>query len=127
MLKQITIVSLVAIAGTALAQGDDSASAMFQRLDSNGDGVISQSEAEADARVSRLYDTLDTRGTIENSAANANAEGITQAQFEAGMTAAQRSGAVGPAASGGETYKVYPDGSQERVEGTGVGQSKRTD
>ena len=108
--------------GQASASGDvvTSLADKFAELDRNDDGLLSQSEAEADPTVGAAYESFDTTGTIEDSAQNARPGGITVEQFEAGMQAAASSGAIGPAVSGGETYKVYPDGTMERVKGTGV-------
>lgn len=103
-----------------LTQDSGTLAARFHELDANGDGVLSRSEAEASSTVASLYESLDTSATIEDSATNAKPDGITLDQFESGMQAAHSGGTVGPAASGGETYKVYPDGSREKVEGTGI-------
>ncbi len=121
MYRIATLVSLALIAGACHAQSDAALAAQFKQLDSNSDGLLSENEARASSRVSELYESLDTSGTIEADARNNQPGGITYDQFEAGMTAADKSGSVGPAASGGETFKVYPDGTSERVEGTGVG------
>ena len=122
MLRIITAATAVVLATTAFAQSDPSTGTLFERLDSDGDGMLSQAEAQANPRVSELYESLDTSNTLEEHARNSQ-PGISRDQFEAGMAAAETSGAVGPAAAGGETYKVYPDGSREQVEGTGVGKS----
>ena len=108
--------------GQAAATGDvvTSLADKFAELDENGDGLLSQTEAESDPTVGATYESFDTTGTIEDSAQNARPGGITVEQFEAGMQAAASSGALGPPVSGGETYKVYPDGTMERVKGTGV-------
>ena len=92
----------------------------FAELDTDRNGLLSAAEAEADPTVGAAYESFDTTNTIEDSASNARAGGITLEQFEAGMQAAARSGAIGPPVSGGETYLVYPDGTMERVKGTGA-------
>lgn len=89
--------------------------ALFEQLDANGDGLLSRQEAAAVPSIADVYDSLDTRATIQQPSKNAHAAGITLQQFEAGMQAADTSGAFGPAASGGQTYLVYPDGSREPV------------
>lgn len=107
-------------AARADGTGDVEISEKFQQLDRNGDGLLSRSEAEADYAIGNLYDSFDTSATIEKGSEN-SAEGITEEQFEAGMQAlAKGSGAIGPAVSGGETILIYPDGTMERVKGTGV-------
>lgn len=94
---------------------------LFERLDSDDDGTLSRAEAEANPRVAEIYDSLDTRENIENPSSNAPADGVNFDQFEAGMTADRDGkGTVGPAASGGETYLVYPDGSRERIDDSGI-------
>ncbi|MFC3105229.1 hypothetical protein [Salinisphaera aquimarina] len=125
--NSLTVLALALLAGsgfaTQAAAADDASTdlaARFAQLDSNGDGLLSRTEAEADSTLSDMYDSLDTSPTIEDSATNAKPGGITLDQFESGMEAAQSGGTVGPAASGGETFKVYPDGTHERVEGTGI-------
>ena len=107
------------------AAGDTiSLQTLFERLDSDNDGTLTRAEAEANPRVAEIYDSLDTRENIENPSTNAPAEGINFNQFEAGMTADREGkGTVGPAASGGETYLVYPDGSRERIDDSGIDSS----
>lgn len=90
----------------------------FAELDANNDDLLSQQEAQADATVGAAYESFDTGETIEQRESNARPGGITREQFEAGMQAAASNGAIGPPVSGGETYKVYPDGTMERVKGT---------
>jgi len=123
MIRLAAAATLAVLATSTFAQTDPSLSTLFERLDTDSDGMLSQAEADANPRVSELYESLDTSNTLEEHARNSQ-PGISPDQFEAGMTAADSSGAVGPAASGGETYKVYPDGSSEQVEGTGIGKSR---
>lgn len=94
----------------ANAPGDLSATrALFDQLDANGDGYLSRAEANAVQPIADMYDSMDTNATLEKQAKHGNA-GIDYAQFKAGIEAARSSGAFGPAASGGQTYLVYPDG-----------------
>lgn len=100
----------------ANAPGDLSATrALFDQLDANGDGYLSRAEASAAEPIADMYDSMDTNETLEKQARHGNA-GIDYAQFKAGIEAARSSGAFGPAASGGETYLVYPDGHRQRIE-----------
>lgn len=88
--------------------------ALFDQLDANGDGYLSRAEAGAAQPIADMYDSMDTNDTLEKQAKHGNA-GIDYAQFKAGIEAARSSGAFGPAASGGQTYLVYPDGHRERI------------
>lgn len=100
--------------------GDIQISDKFRQLDANGDGLLSREEAQADTTIGALYDSFDTSGTIEKQARNKRPGGITEEQFEAGLQATASGGTIGPAASGGETLLVYPDGTMERVKGSGI-------
>lgn len=91
--------------------------ALFKQLDANGDGLLSQEEANAVPTLGEAYESFNTHATIQQPAKNAHEDGITLQQFEAGMQAAKRSGAFGPAVSGGEKYWVYPDGSRVSANG----------
>lgn len=95
-----------------------SLAAQFHKLDTNGDGVLSPSEAKADPTVAKLYDSMDNNASIKTDPhakkGNESPGGITLNQFEAGMQAA-RGGAAGPAVSGGETYTVMKNGSKRMM------------
>lgn len=92
--------------------------AEFDTLDRNGDGVLSRSEASANETVAKLYDSLDTSETIEDRVRETSVNGITRAQFQAGMQALHSgSGTVGPAVSGGETYILMRDGTRKPKQG----------
>lgn len=131
MWKKTTIaVGLTIIAGTGMAAGSGmssggpsaqagatdtgSAKALFQRLDTNNDGVLSQSEAQANAEVAELYSSMNNSASIQSDPQanknDINTNGVTLNQFEAGMTAAN-GGAAGPSVSGGQTYTIMKDGS----------------
>lgn len=118
----VTGTSFAAIAGTegsmqagmdANTQSSGSVAALFQKLDTNNNGVLSQSEAQANPTVARLYDSMNTGASIKTDPkAEQGADqagGITMAQFRAGMEAAS-GGTAGPAVSGGQTYTVMKDG-----------------
>ncbi len=97
----------------------------FDALDTNGDGVLSRSEAESNPRISALYDSMNTADTIEDSAKESTPNGLTRDQFQAGMqAAASGSGSLGPAASGGETYTIMRDGSRKLKQGATGAASK---
>lgn len=100
--------------------GDIKMSNKFRQLDTNGDGLLSREEAQADSAIGSLYDSFDTSGTMEKHARNTRPGGITEEQFEAGLQTTASGGTIGPAASGGETLLVYPDGTMERVKGSGI-------
>ncbi|WP_348766028.1 hypothetical protein [uncultured Salinisphaera sp.] len=90
----------------------------FDALDTNGDGVLSRAEAEANPRVSALYDSMDTADTIEDRDKQSMPDGISREQFQAGMQAASSgSGSFGPAVSGGETYTIMRDGTRQLKQG----------
>ena len=129
----LSIAVLVSVAASSFAQSTSSVEAAradgtgdiriadkFDQLDRNDDGLLSREEAQADYEIGNLYDSFDTSATIENAAKNSSADGITHEQFEAGMQALAKGGTIGPAASGGETILVFPDGTMERVKGTGI-------
>lgn len=124
MLKKIALTAgLTLVAGTSVAAttpndvniGMDSnlpVSAQFDMLDRNDDGVISQAEAQASSELTALYATFDTSATLEAEASsNATTNGLTRAQFEAGIQAMD-SGVIGPAASGGQTYILLQNGTR---------------
>ena len=92
----------------------------FNQLDRNDDGMLTRAEAQRDPTIASVYASFDTSATLEAQAKHPDAEGITREQFEAGMQAAASGGVVGAPVSGGETYRIYPDGTIEIVEGTGV-------
>lgn len=136
MNRKMTTPFALAIAGAAVfashaarAQADDTdpssepqrvpVAQVFERLDSNDDGRLSRAEAQAAPRIAELYSSLDTSETLEAHARESGAAGITLEQFEAGLQAADTGGVVGSPVSGGETLLVYPDGTHERVKGTG--------
>lgn len=76
------------MAHDAMAVGDPmSMRAPFDALDSNGDGAISRSEANANAQLASMYDSLDTGATIEKRARQVNPAGLTRNQFETGRQA----------------------------------------
>jgi|AntDeeMetagen681_2_1112603.scaffolds.fasta_scaffold04696_2 hypothetical protein len=100
--------------------GDIEMSDKFRQLDANGDGLLSREEAQADPAIGSRYDSFDTSGTMEKHARNTRPGGITEEQFEAGLQATASGGTIGPSASGGETLLVYPDGTMERVKGSGI-------
>lgn len=85
----------------------------FNLLDSNGDGAISRAEAQASPELTALYASFDTSATIEDDARQTRVNGITRAQFRAGLEALGE-GVVGPAVSGGGTYILMEDGSKVR-------------
>lgn len=85
----------------------------FDMLDRNGDGVISRIEAQASPELSALYDSFNTKETIEEEARKASVNGITRAQFSAGLEALGE-GAIGPAVSGGGIYILMKDGTWVR-------------
>lgn len=85
---------------------------LFHQLDTDHNDLLSRQEAAAEPAIAKAYDSFDTDETIQQPARNAHAGGITFDQFQAGMAAARDSGAFGPAASGGERYLVYPDGTR---------------
>jgi len=104
---------------------DASAQTQFNALDRNGDGVLSRAEASASDTVSQLYDSLDTRETIEHDAKQGMPDGITREQFQAGIQARESgSGSFGPAVSGGETYTIMRDGSRKLKETASQAQSQ---
>ncbi|GAB3680647.1 hypothetical protein [Salinisphaera aquimarina] len=83
----------------------------FSALDTDGNGMLSRSEAAQSPQLSKMYDSLDTSQTIEG---GAQSGGLTLDQLQAGLQAqASGSGAVGPAVSGGETYTLMKDGSKK--------------
>lgn len=97
-------------AGGAVA-GADTSSALktqFKALDSNGDGMLSRSEANANSRISKIYDSLDTSETIEAGAEQSAGGGISFEQFESGLQAQSSAsgGVVGDAVSKGEPRVV---------------------
>lgn len=83
----------------------------FEALDTDGDGVLSRSEAADSAEVAEIYDSLDTSATIEDRESESSPDGVTFDQFQAGMQA-RGAGVVGPAVSGGETYIIMRDGTR---------------
>lgn len=87
--------------------------AQFNVLDRNGDGAISRIEAQASPELSAVYGSFNTSETIEDEARQPGINGITRAQFRAGLEALGE-GVVGPAASGGGTYILMEDGSKVR-------------
>lgn len=114
--------------GTARIDTDAAAQTRFDALDRNGDGLLSRAEASASDTVSRLYESLNTRDTIENEAKKARPAGITRAQFQAGMQARQSgSGSVGPAVSGGQTYTLMRDGTRKLKDAASATQSRSAD
>ncbi len=114
-------------AGGANASMNSSASAEFRALDTNGDGVISRTEASKSPALAKAYDSFDTSGTIEDKAKNGGAGGITPEQFQAGMQAAHsKSGVVGDAVSGGETYTMMKDGTQKLKGSTSAMKNRAT-
>ncbi|HET7314805.1 hypothetical protein [Salinisphaera sp.] len=143
MLKKTAIaVSLAMVAGTGMAAGNGmgmagdmsgaavgttggSLAARFHTLDTNNDGVLSPSEAQADPTVAKLYSAMDNTASIRSDPYANKDEygigGITLAQFMAGMRAAS-GGTAGPAVSGGETYTVMKDGSR-RIISNSAGQA----
>ncbi|WP_423823093.1 hypothetical protein V5738_03880 [Salinisphaera sp. SPP-AMP-43] len=131
MLKKTAIaVGLTMVAGTGMAASGGlssdgptaqaaatdtgSAKALFQRLDTNNDGVLSQSEAQANDQVAELYSSMNNSTSIQSdpqaNPTDINANGVTLNQFEAGMTAAS-GGAAGPSVEGGQVYTIMKDGS----------------
>ncbi|WP_348760800.1 hypothetical protein [uncultured Salinisphaera sp.] len=88
---------------------------LFNQLDRNGDEVLSRDELEANPAIADAYDSFDTGQTIQQPVENTRPGGVTYAQFAAGMQAAGKSGAFGPAVSGGQRYLEYPDGSREAL------------
>ena len=135
LIRIATTLSLALLASTSVAAestaadidaaradgtGDIEISEKFRQLDRNGDGLLSRSEAEADYTIGALYDSFDTSATIEGGSSESAGSGITLEQFEAGMQALASGGVIGPSASGGETILVFPDGTMERVKGTGI-------
>ena len=50
---------------TLIALASSSAAIDFDSFDSDGDGVISQSEAQANSQLAKLFDDLDTDGNGE--------------------------------------------------------------
>ncbi|MBS63696.1 MAG: hypothetical protein CMN27_12205 [Salinisphaera sp.] len=107
-------------AARADGTGNIEISEKFAQLDRNGDGRLTREEAEADYTIGHLYDSFDTSATIEGGTTENSGRGITLEQFEAGMQALASGGVIGPSASGGETILVFPDGTMERVKGTGI-------
>lgn len=107
-----------ASAGTtqAGATGSSSLAAEFHKLDANGDGVLSPSEAKANAKVAKLYSSMNTGASIQTDPqakkSDESTGGVTLNQFEAGMQAAS-GGSAGPAVSGGQTYTVMRNGSKQ--------------
>ncbi|MGN8197588.1 hypothetical protein ACS8Y6_02725 [Salinisphaera sp. RV14] len=95
-----------------------SLAAEFHKLDTNNNGVLSRSEAQANPTVAKRYDSMDTNASIKSDPrarkSDVSAGGITLKQFEAGMQAAH-GGTVGPAVSGGETYIVMKNGSKRKL------------
>lgn len=131
MFKKTAIaLGLVIAAGSAAAAQDHSqgaehanenamhgqVTALFQKLDTNNDKVISKQEAQADPRVAKLYSKLMTNDSIKTDPAAEPSDtqpgGITLNQLQSGMEAAS-GGTVGEAVSGGETYTVKEDGSKK--------------
>lgn len=108
MAAPLMLVTMIGQAST----GATSLPALFKQLDANGDGLLSRQEAAAVPSIANAYDSFDTQSTIQQPDDNAHPAGITLQQFQAGMQAANRSGAFGPAVSGGQTYLQYPDGSR---------------
>lgn len=103
--------------GGASINAEAAINTQFDALDTNGDGRLSRAEAQSSSRVSALYDSMDTAGTIEDRAEQSATDGITRDQFQAGMqAAASGSGSIGPAVSGGETYTMMRDGSRKLKE-----------
>jgi len=148
MFKKTAIaLSLAMVAGTGFAQTDTStdtgasasvnaggtnagiststtASAMFKKLDVNGDGVLSATEAKANSQVADLYESMDTNASIKTDPTagkgDGNVEGVTLDQFKAGIQAAA-AGSAGPAVSGGGIYTLMRDGTMKK---TGEAKSK---
>lgn len=112
--------------GPTRTDSNASLRARFNTLDTNGDGVISRSEAQADPRLTSMYDSFDTRNTLETKARGSHPRGITLDQFEAGMQAAAHGGVVGPAVSGGGTYVLMKNG-QMRPVSSGQGRRGKND
>lgn len=100
------------------------ASAMFKKLDVNGDGVLSATEAKANPQVADLYESMDTNASIKTDPkagkGDGNVEGVTLDQFKAGIQAAA-AGSAGPAVSGGGIYTQMRDGTMKK---TGEAKSK---
>lgn len=130
MFKNTAIVfGLVMVTGSAFAagsgmgggmnsSGSGSLTAEFHKLDTNGDGVLSPSEAKANDKVSKLYGSMNTNASIKSDPrakqGDASTGGITLNQFQAGMQAAS-GGTAGPAVSGGQSYTVMKDGSKRMM------------
>lgn len=96
----------------------------FNALDSDGDGVISRSEAADSEQLADMYDSLNTSETIEDRAKESNPNGLTFDQFQAGMQAYESgSGTVGPAVSGGQTYTIMRDGTRKMKDSAGSASS----
>jgi|GEM_PF-1944875 len=105
-----------------------SITAEFRALDSNGDGVISRAEAAKSPALAEAYDSFDTSDTIEDEGKSSMPSGITMEQFEAGMQAAHgKTGVVGSAVSGGETYTQMKDGSMKLKDKTSAMKSQMGD
>lgn len=104
--------------GQASMSSNGSLTAEFHKLDTNNDGVLSPSEAKANPRVAKLYDSMDTNASIKSDPhakkSDESSAGITLNQFKAGMHAAT-GGAAGPAVSGGETYTVMKNGTKRVI------------
>ncbi|MES1927122.1 EF-hand domain-containing protein [Salinisphaera sp. T31B1] len=122
-----------AMSGSASASGmdqnanvDASVAAQFRSLDTNGDGVISRSEASKDPALAKAYDSFDTSATMEADARqNGPVGGITLEQYEAGMQAAHsNAGVVGDSVSGGQTYIMMKDGSKRLKSDTSNAQQR---
>ncbi|AWN14721.1 hypothetical protein [Salinisphaera sp. LB1] len=110
-----------ASAGAAQAGSTSSRASLaaeFHKLDTNNNGVLSRSEAQANPTVAKLYDSMDTNASIKSDPrakkSDVSAGGITLKQFEAGMQAAH-GGTAGPAVSGGQTYIVMKNGSKRKL------------
>jgi len=69
--KDILIIAAITLLpmGVSAAEGHDTTKAMFNKLDTNHDGYISQDESKADADLSRNWSTADTNkdGKLEES------------------------------------------------------------
>ena len=92
--------------------------AHFKKLDTDGNGVLSMSEAQANPTVAKLYESLKTNESIKTDpaakASDSKPSGVTLEQFKAGMEAAT-GGTAGPAVSGGDTYTVMKDGTKKKM------------
>lgn len=104
---------------SASANTNGSLTAQFKKLDTNGNGVLSMSEAQANPAVAKLYNSLKTNESISTDPkakrSDAKTNGVTLEQFKAGMHAAT-GGTAGPAVSGGDTYTVMKDGAKKTME-----------